>query len=148
MAYLIHYNKNHNPKNGQFAPGDGNGDGIVNDHANRKKANDSKDYYVTSSGEKIRKPVKEKEGKYTISNVTRKNNAGIRLAYVSPNNILREGYWINADTGEKASAGNQWWASPDDTAAKEYGKSMFQMGIRDTTRYMRSGEMFVRSLDR
>lgn len=29
MAYLIHYNKNHNPKNGQFAPGDGNGDGIV-----------------------------------------------------------------------------------------------------------------------
>jgi hypothetical protein len=28
--YLIHYNKNHNPKNGQFAPGDGNGDGIIN----------------------------------------------------------------------------------------------------------------------
>ena len=29
MSYLIHYNKNHNPKNGQFAPGDGNGDGVV-----------------------------------------------------------------------------------------------------------------------
>lgn len=29
MAYLIHYNKNHDPKNGRFAPGDGNGDGII-----------------------------------------------------------------------------------------------------------------------
>lgn len=29
MAYLIHYNKNHDPKSGRFAPGDGNGDGVV-----------------------------------------------------------------------------------------------------------------------
>lgn len=27
--YLIHYNKNHDPKSGRFAPGDGNGDGVV-----------------------------------------------------------------------------------------------------------------------
>ena len=30
--YLIHFNKNHDPKNGRFAPGDGNGDGIVGSH--------------------------------------------------------------------------------------------------------------------
>lgn len=37
--YLIHYNKNHSKANGQFVSGDGDGDGIVNDHANgRKKA--------------------------------------------------------------------------------------------------------------
>lgn len=30
--YIMHFNKNHNPANGQFAPGDGDGDGIVNDH--------------------------------------------------------------------------------------------------------------------
>lgn len=35
--YLVHYNKNHNPKTGQFAPGDGDGDGVSNDHANRSK---------------------------------------------------------------------------------------------------------------
>lgn len=27
--YLIHFNKNHDPKSGRFAPGDGNGDGVV-----------------------------------------------------------------------------------------------------------------------
>ena len=25
----MHYNKNHDPKSGRFAPGDGNGDGVV-----------------------------------------------------------------------------------------------------------------------
>ena len=29
--YLIHFNKNHDPKSGRFAPGDGNGDGQIND---------------------------------------------------------------------------------------------------------------------
>lgn len=35
--YLVHYNKNHSKKNGQFVSGDGDGDGVVNDHANQKK---------------------------------------------------------------------------------------------------------------
>ena len=35
--YLIHFNRNHNPKNGRFDFGDGDGDGIRNDHANHKK---------------------------------------------------------------------------------------------------------------
>lgn len=28
-TYLVHFNKNHDPKSGRFAPGDGNGDGVV-----------------------------------------------------------------------------------------------------------------------
>ena len=36
-SYLIHFNKNHSKKNGQFISGDGDGDGIPNDHAARKK---------------------------------------------------------------------------------------------------------------
>lgn len=36
MAYLIHYNKNHSTVNGQFIPGDGDGDGMVNDNDYRK----------------------------------------------------------------------------------------------------------------
>lgn len=33
--YLVHFNKNHSPKNGQFTNGDGDGDGILNDHKNQ-----------------------------------------------------------------------------------------------------------------
>lgn len=32
--YLIHFNKNHSKKNGQFDSGDGDGDGIRDDHHN------------------------------------------------------------------------------------------------------------------
>lgn len=35
--YLVHFNKNHSKSNGQFVSGDGDGDGIANDHANQKK---------------------------------------------------------------------------------------------------------------
>ena len=33
-SYLIHYNKNHSSKNGRFVSGDGDGDGILDDHHN------------------------------------------------------------------------------------------------------------------
>ena len=36
-SYLVHYNQNHSAKNGQFISGDGDGDGISNDHKNQKK---------------------------------------------------------------------------------------------------------------
>ena len=35
--YLIHYNKNHSKANGQFVSGDGDGDGVANDHAQRSE---------------------------------------------------------------------------------------------------------------
>ena len=35
--YLVHYNKNHSKSNGQFVSGDGDGDGIANDHARRSE---------------------------------------------------------------------------------------------------------------
>jgi hypothetical protein len=35
--YLIHFNKNHSPKNGQFTNGDGDGDGQVNDNKRVKE---------------------------------------------------------------------------------------------------------------
>ena len=49
MNYLIHYNQNHSKSNGQFISGDGDGDGIVNDHANQRKTaygGKSKDSYT------------------------------------------------------------------------------------------------------
>ena len=35
-TYLVHFNKNHDPKNGQFAEGDGDGDGQINDRKQKR----------------------------------------------------------------------------------------------------------------
>lgn len=55
--YLIHFNKNHSNKNGQFTSGDGDGDGIRDDHHNYaknkwaiKRGYQNKDGSLTSSG--------------------------------------------------------------------------------------------------
>lgn len=36
-TYLVHFNQNHSSSNGQFISGDGDGDGVVDDHAHRSK---------------------------------------------------------------------------------------------------------------
>lgn len=48
--YLIHFNQNHSSKNGQFTSGDGDGDGIRNDHANARKNTNSKNSSAHTSG--------------------------------------------------------------------------------------------------
>lgn len=35
-SYLVHFNRNHDKKSGKFTYGDGDGDGITNDHANQR----------------------------------------------------------------------------------------------------------------
>ena len=49
--YLIHFNSNHSPRNGQFIRGDGDNDGIVDDHGHRRKGDRE---YVSSSRRKDR----------------------------------------------------------------------------------------------
>lgn len=39
--YLIHFNKNHSSSTGQFISGDGDGDGVVNDHKNQTNAKEN-----------------------------------------------------------------------------------------------------------
>jgi hypothetical protein len=48
-TYLIHFNKNHSSKNGRFVSGDGDGDGVINDHHNQSKNRKG----VTSGSESI-----------------------------------------------------------------------------------------------
>lgn len=36
-TYLVHFNKNHDSKNGQFTFGDGDGDGLLGDHYSEKE---------------------------------------------------------------------------------------------------------------
>lgn len=53
-TYLVHYNKNHSKANGQFVSGDGDGDGISNDHKNQVKPNkyQNADGSLTEKGNK------------------------------------------------------------------------------------------------
>lgn len=53
MAYLVHFNGNHSSKNGQFTYGDGDKDGITDDHHNYSK--NKQDLAESSEG-----PVKAK----------------------------------------------------------------------------------------
>lgn len=53
--YLIHYNKNHSKANGQFISGDGDGDGVVNDHANQYKKDHRAAANMRTNGKKMLK---------------------------------------------------------------------------------------------
>lgn len=43
--YLMHFNKNHSKANGQFVSGDGDGDGVADDHAHRSKGKRTDGWY-------------------------------------------------------------------------------------------------------
>lgn len=49
-GYLVHVNQNHDPKTGQFAPGDGDGDGVSNDHANQRRKLTAGDKVLIGAG--------------------------------------------------------------------------------------------------
>lgn len=49
-TYLVHFNKNHSSKDGRFVSGDGDGDGVVNDHRNQTKNNETEDKKTSGGG--------------------------------------------------------------------------------------------------
>jgi len=57
--YLVHFNHNHSRKNGQFTSGDGDGDGVVDDHHNYSKNKVSGETKSVSTGSKPKKTFKE-----------------------------------------------------------------------------------------
>jgi hypothetical protein len=72
MAYLIHYNKNHSKANGQFVSGDGDGDGIIDDHHNY--ARNKKRGVATSTASKGHATSTTSKGK---SGLTKKQKIAI-----------------------------------------------------------------------
>ena len=57
MSYLIHFNKNHSSKNGQFVSGDGDSDGVRDDHHNY-----SKNEVTSPDGKGVSKPLSRYTG--------------------------------------------------------------------------------------
>lgn len=56
--YLIHFNQNHSRKNGQFINGDGDGDGIVDDHHNYSRNREVHPADVKDAAELLGKTVR------------------------------------------------------------------------------------------
>lgn len=104
MSYLMHFNKNHSSKDGRFVSGDGDGDGQVNDRANRSKHPESK-VYKTKSGKEVK--------------------------YVSPNG-LKKGYWADAKTNKRLIARTLLKPAPAEFRGKEFAKTMFYEGVAAT----------------
>ena len=68
--YLVHFNKNHNPKNGQFTFGDGDGDGIRDDHSNQDDSVGGKIKKAVAGYDQMRDSYRQramKEENYQIS---------------------------------------------------------------------------------
>lgn len=79
--YLIHYNKNHSKANGQFTSGDGDGDGIVDDHHNQNKFL-NKDGSLSDYG--------KKSARLNSIDMTSKRNVGYKKAQKLINKDLRK----------------------------------------------------------
>ena len=80
-SYLIHYNKNHSKTNGQFVSGDGDGDGISNDHKNQKEPVNLKKIQKMGSYDVYKltkKMIDKKRSKlYGVNDSRRKYNGAI-----------------------------------------------------------------------
>lgn len=111
--YLIHYNKNHSAKNGQFTSGDGDGDGISNDHAHRSKKDG---------------------GRKTSASDHAKNkkiyNSGKALLYTSlGTSALTIGLSAIADeTGSAVARGASWVSALADAAVFSVGTANYLRG--------------------
>ena len=97
MSYLIHFNRNHDPKNGRFTFGDGNGDGIINGIKNkwqegkqrraiarleRKDENWAKRNY-NKFYKKAYKPVKKEMKSYVNGELVRTYNPQLKSGKMS-----------------------------------------------------------------
>ena len=87
---LVHFNQNHSPKNGQFTFGDGDGDGIINDHLNqmRTKRMERKDTRWAKRNygkiyKKAYKPIRKEMDKYVKSELNPKYRFQLRSGKIS-----------------------------------------------------------------
>lgn len=80
-TYLIHFNQNHSSKNGQFTSGDGDGDGVRNDHANARKNPDNRSSLSrnlgSSKGKSLSIKGKSFAGDFNDATVTTDSSTGV-----------------------------------------------------------------------
>lgn len=139
MAYLIHYNKNHSPKNGQFISGDGDGDGVVNDHAHRKY--ELKGGVKTAFGGQSKKEYKKKlESDYANQGVGKFQARRFAQNAAFQNEVNTKGYnKQKAKNAELVSKAKDALSKGDYKSYNEYCKK-----IVDTYRKARVNEEAIK----
>ncbi len=155
-TYLIHFNKLHSKKNGQFISGDGDGDGVVNDHASQKKSNLKyvspnnpfrKGYWMDVNtgkkagfGAQLQGTPDEFKGKEFGKSML---NLGI-LTTVSTAAQVGKAY-IKATSGKRSIFGKK--KDPVEFNGKEFGKTMLNLGIITTTTVAaKVGQQFIQQV--
>lgn len=110
-TYLIHFNKNHSSKNGQFTFGDGDGDNIRDDHHNYAKnkgdlADAPKEGGITASELKSVAELLSVPGRFIAGKLFSLTMAGKLVNYVNKNlgwkNFTKDSNWKNYKAEQKA----------------------------------------------
>lgn len=162
-TYLIHFNKLHSKKNGRFISGDGDGDGIANDHADRKKEHKSspgenlkyvspnnpfhKGYWMDVNtgkkagfGAQLKGAPAEFKGKEFGKSML---NLGILTTVNTAAQVGKE--YIKATSGKKSFFGKK--KEPAEFNGKEFGKTMLKLGIITTTTVAaKVGQQFIQQV--
>ena len=97
--YLIHFNRQHDPKTGKFVFGDGDGDGIANDHAHAGK----KDGMISRIGSSQKTSSGPSSGgsKALSTPYKRKSDYSLRDEHRQVLNNVKETAGPNANTSSK-----------------------------------------------
>lgn len=111
-TYLVHFNKNHSSKNGQFTFGDGDGDNIRDDHHNYAKnkgdlADTQTDGGVSGSELKSVAELLSVPGRFIAGKLFSLTTAGKLVNYVNKNlgwkNFTKDSNWKNYKAEQKAN---------------------------------------------
>ena len=137
--YLIHYNKNHSPKNGQFISGDGDGDGVANDNAHSKY--ELKGGSKTAFGGQTKKEYKKKlEEDYRKQGVRKIQSKRFAMNAAFQNEVNTKGYnKRKAENAELVSKAKDALSKGDYKSYNAYCKK-----IVDTYRKARANEEAIK----
>ena len=138
-SYLVHFNKNHSKKNGQFVSGDGDGDGIANDHANQRKT-----YGYTKNGSKETEKLANKLA--TTSNMYGTPNYKLLNKFIESSRRDEDQAYANKDyeLAKSIAAGRIYMRSLVD---RNFRQRLFD-SLSNNTDIVKPGEKFVASFSR
>lgn len=104
-TYLVHFNKNHSSKDGRFTSGDGDGDGIVNDHHNYAKNKEAEDKKTSGGGGAIN--LDEDDTGEDEKNEEEEKSKGVTSKYTLKELMKRQNEKSKKKKKSKAKAGKK-----------------------------------------
>lgn len=129
-SYLIHYNKLHSKKNGQFISGDGDSDGVADEH-----------HRYSKNGVKVNKKLyKQVEKSRSYEEATERLSTNKNIINVSKNKNIREAFAKLKTTKPNSSLEEPNWM--DDKATVEAATKQFKKDWPSWTKSPTDHKMF------